>query len=966
MLLEPPSAGNAAARSSDPKRERPEDNNKPVLFSQFENYLIVRLATLFPHSHIEVNRGLEGGLNLKAYKWGRKGAIFAIVVLFSVSGFFGMIVPGEEYEPQGGMYGGELRVALKADIEENPLLADDYESLVAVDLLYDSLARVHEVSLLPEPWVATEWFVVSDTLVDVNITANVEWHDSTDETPNYITAEDIVYTFNHTNGMKSSAHWDWADVLQGVACYKVDDDTVRFNLTNAPNSRGIFFSKVLTIPIIPENFTTSSGENGSGPYKFGMRGSYSYLIGDDVVVENATQGQVYALGGAHYHYIGDSVYDSATVTFYTNGSLIPSNEYIYYPWNGTVNFTMIPLNAFEKITANYSISSKFTNIVAFEEYFFRRPYLDSINYTFFPDDITTTDVDEATDGAMKAMIDQLVDFIGFPLEEGTQNELRWEGDPDQRKLFDVILVPHVQVQTENPKFTFLYLGMNTEVTPLNDSLFRKGISMSIKRELANDYIATATIADSVVHPKNKFWYNESIPKFRVPKDEDGNTIYTDIINHFQDNGYLDPDEDGFMETKTGQDFKLRFFVPDPAEDPSVSSIGQEIGLTFNDVGIDAETIYMETETFMGNVSQGDFELYLTRYDVEADPIFLYNILHPDNIPPLGEGKNFVRLNNGTMNSLLDNIRTQLNRDTRRYYVHYTLSWIAENAPLATILHFKLLEAYEKVNYEGWVQMTGGVNNFWSYLHLHYKQLGPMKAQLIIHLDSIDSGEILEMGVSVTDMVDSPLEGAWVKVTNSFSDDVHINYTDSEGYAGMNWSAPEVASPTTVTFTATVTIPQYDKVIVDDSITVHPLTKELDVTIGVSERHLKSGESTTVTVYVKDYITQLNLPGATVVLTVTPETTEGILEHYSGTTDANGRFQTVFWGNVTTSKQFKLVATATLEGYEEGTTPLGVGVTVNPVPQPTPGFEAVIVILAVVLAVALIGAWRGARSRREEE
>ncbi|MFQ5883677.1 MAG: ABC transporter substrate-binding protein, partial [Thermoplasmata archaeon] len=687
-----------------------------------------------------------------------------------------------------------------------------------------------------------------------------------------------------------------------------------------------------------------------------------------VVVESATAGQLYAIGGAHYHYISDSVYDTARVDFYKNGShMTEVMEYIYHPENGTVDFDMSPLNEFEKITANYTITSKFTSIEAFERHFDRRPYLDSINYTFFPDDLVTTEVDEATDGAIKAMIDQFVDFIGFPLEEGSQNVVRWEGDPDQKKLFDPFLVPHVLVQTKNPTFKFLYLGMNTEFTPLDDPLFRRGISMSIKRELANDYIPTAVIADSVIHPSNRFWYNESIDKFRVPKDEDGNTIYTDIINHFQDSGYLDPDEDGFMENLTGADFKLRLFVPLSAEDPSASSIGQDIGQTFNDVGIDAETIYAETSTFMNDVVAGDFELYLTTYEVEADPIFLYDILHKDNIPPPTTERNYVRLDNATMNSLLDNVRTQLDQDNRKEYVHSSLAWIASNAPLATILHFRVLEAYEKVSYEGWVQMTGGVNNFWSYLYVHYQQKGEMKAQFVIYVDSIDSGDMLEFGVSVTDMIDMPLEGAWVKVTNSFSDDVFINYTDSNGYAGFEWLAPYVVSPTTVDFTATVTIPQYDKVTVENSITVHPLLEKLEVTIGVTENRIKSGGETTVVVEVKDDFTGLGIPNATVILEIVrPENGPGSFAEFTGTTDANGRFETTFTADVTTSMKFTLKGTAIAEGYAPGTSREASSVFVDPIAQPTPGFEAVIVVLAVLLAVVLVGAWRGARSRKEEE
>jgi len=78
-------------------------------------------------------------------------------------------------------------------------------------------------------------------------------------------------------------------------------------------------------------------------------------------------------------------------------------------------------------------------------------------------------------------------------------------------------------------------------------------------------------------------------------------------------------------------------------------------------------------------------------------------------------------------------------------------------------------------------MPGGVNNFWSYMNVHYKQKGKMKAQLILLLDSINAGETLEVMVSATDLVDTPLPGAWVKLTNTYSDEIYTNYTDVTGH-----------------------------------------------------------------------------------------------------------------------------------------------------------------------------------------
>lgn len=888
-------------------------------------------------------------------RWYLEGLVLATVFLFAFSNLLGMIATSEEYEPQGGLYGGELRVALKDDIEENPLLAQDDASLFAVSLLYDSLARIDEVSLLAEPWVAVNWSLTTNTTVDVNIRTNVEWHDSTDENPHYLTVDDIVYTFNSSQGMKSSAHW--GSMLTNVLCWGVDENTVRFDLSNAEEIRGVFLNKILTIPIIPNGFTATSEESGSGPYRFGTRGTHSYVLANQVVVKNAVEGQVLAVAAVHYHYIGDSKYDSLSPTLYRNDVEMSPSEYEYIPWNGTVRFAS-PLQAGDNITANYSITSRYTTLLAFEKHFYRRPYLDSINYTFYPDD-PATEFDESTDGAMKAMVDSVIDFIGFPLVEGSQNAVRWEGGTAQTQLSDKAHT-HVFVQTTNPRFSFLYLGMNTEVTPLNDPLFRKGVTMSVKRELALNFESTAMIADCVIHPRNIYWYNESCPKFRVPKDENNNPIYTQIINHFQDSGYLDPDEDGYMETPTGENFTLRLFVPPTAEDPNKAAIGADIGETFRDVGIDTETISLERDRMMEEVRKGNFSFYLTTYDVEADPIFLYDILHPRG------SRNYARLDDPVLNGILENVSGQLNQETRRFYVRYALGWIAENAPIVSILHYKVLETFEGVRFEGWVQMPGGVNNFWSYLQVHYKQKGRMKAQVILYVDSVRSGETLEVYVLATDLEDYPLQGAWIKLTNSYSDELYTNYTGSDGIVKMDWLAPVVSQVTTVTFTATVRIPQYEEEIVTGSITLHPRVSELDVTIAiVGERTIGSGETAEVVVEVKDGFSLATIQNATVLITVSPEGAGGNLDEYSGTTDAAGQFRTTFRGEVSTSTQFNLRATASKEGYEAADSQ-PTSILVMPKPGPTPGFEAIIVAVVILLAVIILFVWIRIRSKKVEE
>ncbi len=893
----------------------------------------------FPHPLNNMNGGYEGGLTLKVGERCRKEFVLAIVFLFALSGFFGLIGTADDVEPRGGLYGGELRVALQGDIEENPLLADDDASLLAVSLMYDSLAKIDEVTLLPEPWVAVNWTLTSDDTVDVNLRTDVEWHDSTDATPHYMLAAEICLSYST---MAASVHW--GELLQNVICTP-GTDKVTFDLTTADQARGVFFSKVLTIPIVHGPFNTGSSEAGSGPYQFGTRGPHTFSIMDDVVEDNATTGQSIVVAGAHYHYVDPDP------ELLRNGAVMPGSNYSVDPSNGTVTFIGTTLTAEDKVTANYDGTSQYTTLVAFERHFFRRPYLDAINYTFFAD----------TDSAVKAMIDNLVDFIGFEIPSGAQNALRWEGGSDETTLG---LTPTVSVQTTNPKLTLLFLGMNTPVNPLNDTQFRKGLSMSIKRELAMSFEASTTIADTVIHPSNAYWYDPTCPKFRVPKDENNNPILTDIINHFQDSGYLDPDEDGYLEDPTGADFKLGILVPLTSEDPAKASIGgQAIGQVFNDVGVETETVYLPNSEIRNRVNLDNFSLYLSTVDVEVDPIFLYDLFHKDG------SRNDVNLDDPFLNDLLDNVRLQVDQSIRQDYVKEALCYIAETAPVGTILHYKVLESFEKINYEGWVQMTGGVNNFWSFMGVHYQQLGAMKAQIILLVDSIQAGELIDVVVSATNLVDSPLEGAWIKVTNDHNSSMVIDYADAAGQITFNWTGPDVSLSTTVTFTATVRLPQYDEAIAENAITVHPLTQKMLVSIGAQDKVMKSGDETVITVRVVDDLTSIGLPDVTLILTLSGGA-GGELGAYSGVTDPTGRFSTTFTGDVTASVQYAIEVTPSKDGYEPSTSSqLIASVIVNPEPKEEQDITMlllIIVLLVILIVLILALAARRMRAGRGEE
>ena len=145
-----------------------------------------------------------------------------------------------------GLYGGTLQVAVKGAISLNPFTATDANSWTAIPLVYDSLARIDPVTLLPVSWAAASW-AVDGTSLDVTLRSDLAFHDGT-----AVTAADVVYSYNQykTAGMVPS---DLTVTSSG--------NVVSFT---SASGAGLFVGSGLTLPIAKSG--TAAAPVGSGPF----------------------------------------------------------------------------------------------------------------------------------------------------------------------------------------------------------------------------------------------------------------------------------------------------------------------------------------------------------------------------------------------------------------------------------------------------------------------------------------------------------------------------------------------------------------------------------------------------------------------------------------------------------------------------------------------------------------------------
>jgi peptide/nickel transport system substrate-binding protein len=146
-----------------------------------------------------------------------------------------------------GMYGGDLRVAVRSALDLNPFTATDAESWKVIPLAYDSLARIDPTTLVPVPWAAESWSISGDELT-VELRSDLQFHDGS-----AVTAADVIYSYNEykAGGMVAS---DLAVTAAGSTL-----------TMSSATAGGLLYGQYLTLPIVKSG--TSAAPVGGGPWE---------------------------------------------------------------------------------------------------------------------------------------------------------------------------------------------------------------------------------------------------------------------------------------------------------------------------------------------------------------------------------------------------------------------------------------------------------------------------------------------------------------------------------------------------------------------------------------------------------------------------------------------------------------------------------------------------------------------------
>ena len=583
-----------------------------------------------------------------------------------------------------------------------------------------------------------------------------------------------------------------------------------------------------------------------------------------------------------------------------------------------------------------------------------RPFLDSIRYDYYSN----------ISLASCAFIERRATFIGMALTTEDTSTINW---PCLKRIVETeesIRLPHL-FYSQNPGLNVLYLGMNDAATsPLNDKALRLAIATTIDRDafagsFGNAIKANTEIADSFISPHNTYWFNTSIPRYRVPRsivDNRVTKIFDAINAELELAGYMDWNFDGWRETPAMQPIVLsllRLKSETPALVDTIENDIRSIGLKISDVPLNT------TAEIMTRVAADSFTLYLGTIQADQDPAFLRDYFHGAGL------SNHFNYNSAAMDAVLVSADDALNTATRQTHVRSAVNWIATDVPAAPILHFKALYVYDKLVYEGWVNQLGGINNFWSFYGLHAIPTGTMVVDVSVLKQGsrLNSGESTDVLVSVTNE-SGPIVGADVELTpTNGTIGVPIGVTDSTGRYTATYTAWTVTDITSVFITAKVTKSGHTETFGQTSVAVYPPAGRMSINVVFTpnKRTLSSNEAVQLTIDVSDEAdSSIKITGASITIAIVPDGVGGQLSVASGTTDSNGRLQTQFSAAVSVDTNFALQITVMKAGYEDGAKSVGVVVSRIGGTPATPGLDVVF----IVAIVSLMAFTYGVRRRKE--
>jgi peptide/nickel transport system substrate-binding protein len=349
----------------------------------------------------------------------------------------------EDYQPQVGIYGGELILSTISDPKSfNPILAKETSTTAITNLLFEGLTRTNGITAEVEPNLAKSWEVDEKGLVWIfYLRDDVHWFDG-----HQFSADDVVFTFNeliYNPDIPNSARDIFTIEDQTFKVEKVDRFTVKFTLPVrfAPFLRGMSqeilpkhvlkeivkqrrFNSVWSLNVSPNKLI------GTGPFRL-----VKYLPGQRIILQRNPLYWRKDKKGSRLPYLERIVFlvvqsqDTALLKF-------QEGELDYYGLRG-VDYPFLKPKEQEGNFIIYETGPAFgTNFLVFNQNSGKdeksgKPYVEPKKLSWFKNKKFRQAVAHCID--KQAIIDIVMNGLGFPQDSAMSPSAGYFYNPNVRK-----------------------------------------------------------------------------------------------------------------------------------------------------------------------------------------------------------------------------------------------------------------------------------------------------------------------------------------------------------------------------------------------------------------------------------------------------------------------------------------------------------------------------------------------------
>lgn len=789
------------------------------------------------------------------FKLVRSPGLRAIVVACVLLGA-GFIFLAQSVSAQGGRT--ELVLGLQNDMTtldffnpETNTVWNYYQVGWTFDSLFDTDPDFNIFALLADPARGTSGpgytFVTAPTdpqpVIDVFIRTGVPFHDSTTTTPQTLTADDVVFTYQTLawstaqTYITSALWWDapkwphWDGIgMSHIGIVKKDASTVTFHLSKP---YALFFIGTL-----------------------GGRGTFGIIpkhIWKDHINPNPP------INITSLQPISDSADRSIDFSFGSSptqlGAVVGTGFFKFDYW-----------------TPNSG-----SHISVYDNYWGKGKSVSwgGVSYPFFPEHLRS----------IKFVIYTSLDVISLALQKGEIDSLIWTLTPGF--LSQVRFNPSISVEQVTDAGYF-YLAFNLRRKPWNDLVLRQAISRAIDKDyIVNTLMGGFGIKGTVpisVHTPSYVNTSAAPPTF----DLNAAKALLDA------NGIVDRTGDGFREYKDGSPIRATILTPPKDYDPVRADAGIMISNNLKSIGLNIDSAPTSFDTIVSKAfTEVDFDIYILGWLLTGTPeSYLKDFFSSKSDVAINPaGSNSAGYRNAKVDTLLDQMETTLDNTARIKIVQDIEGIVTNDIPWNVLYYRKNLNAYRNDAWVGWVNTPPQLYNFWSLVKLRTAgavvvppPTGVFSVALTVPERAI-GGHTVTVDTFVSQSL-VPVSGATVTLNATWGSEFRTvsGTTDVSGHARFAWKVPVIqgnlqlkATATKSTSTATTT-----KLL---EITVGPPAPFAQLNLSTTKPVLGVGETASVVATLVDG-SGAPMPGVTV--TIDKTLLLGAISPISAATDAAGK------------------------------------------------------------------------------